>query len=394
MTNDKLKIKNEGRLFNKIAKRCLHLTLVIGHLTLMLAVASFASQVVDLTEIGVGAKPLGMGKVFNPQDNSGSLFQNPAGIANISKFSLTSMSGNVLGEVPYVMAGGAYKTNYGVVGIGYVNASVGGIREATLVNGVPEITGNEANYGSSTLLIGVANDAKAVNYINNLKFLTDRGAKVGLTLKVVNQGFSGAASFEGANGSGFDLDLGTIVPINDRLTSSFSIKNLIPGNNVKGDELPMAISGGLAYQLPERKLMTAADAEYTTRGLLLHLGAEWNPLTLLFVRGGLDQKADGFNYSLGLGTRYCGFSFDYAYHTYAGLSEMTTHYFSIGFVGEEVSVPVKAPLLQPVITQPTINQPPVTPLPSIAAPKVIETKSIAPVSAVKKKAPSAPKKKK
>jgi len=360
----------------------------------LLVSSANASQIVDLTEIGVGAKPLGMGKVFNPQDNSGSLFQNPAGIANISKFSLTSMSGNVLGEVPYVMAGGAYKTNYGVVGIGYVNASVGGIREATLVNGVPEITGNEANYGSSALLIGVANDAKAVNYVNNLKFLTDRGAKVGLTLKVVNQGFNGAASFEGANGSGFDLDLGTIVPINDRLTSSFSIKNLIPGNNVKGDELPMAISGGLAYQLPERKLLTAADAEYTTRGLLLHLGAEWNPLTLLFVRGGLDQKADGVNYSLGLGTRYSGFSFDYAYHTYAGLSEMTTHYFSIGFVGEEVSVPVKAPLLQPVITQPTINQPPVTPLPSIAAPKVIETKSIAPVSAVKKKAPSAPKKKK
>lgn len=358
----------------------------------LLISAANASQVVDLTEIGVGAKPLGMGKVFNPQDNSGSLFQNPAGIANVGKYSLTSMSGNVLGEVPYVMAGGAYKTNYGVVGIGYVNASVSGIREATLVNGVPEITGNEANYGSSALLIGFANDAKAVNYVNNLKFLTDRGAKVGLTLKVVNQGFSGAASFEGASGSGFDLDLGTIVPINDRLTSSFSIKNVIPGNNVKGDELPMAISGGLAYQLPERKLMTAADAEYTTRGLLLHLGAEWNPLNMLFVRGGLDQKADGFNYSLGLGTRYSGFSFDYAYHTYAGLSEMTTHYFSIGFVGEEIMVPVQVPILQPV-SPPTVVKPPVTPLPSIVTPKVIETKMVVPVTPKKKSLP-APKKKK
>ena len=349
----------------------------------------FASQIVDLTEIGVGAKPLGMGKVFNPQDNSGSLFLNPAGIANVGKFSLTSMSGNVMGEVPYVMLGGAYKTNYGVVGLGYVNAAVSGIREATLVNGVPEITGNEANYGSSTLLIGVANDAKAVNYVNNLKFLTDREAKVGLTLKVVSQGFSGAASFEGAKGSGFDLDLGTIVSINDRLTSSFTIKNLIPGNNVKGDELPMTIGGGLAYQLPERKLLTAADAEYTTRGLLLHLGAEWNPLSLLFVRGGVDQNADGFNYSLGLGTRVSGFCFDYAYHTYAGLSEMTTHYFSIGYVGEDTVTPAKAPLFQPA-SQPV----PITPLPSVAAPKIIETKRVTPTVPTKKSPPITPKKKK
>ena len=67
---------------------------------------------------------------------------------------------------------------------------------------------------------------------------------------------------------------------------------------------------------------------------LLHLGAEWNPMKYLFVRGGLDQNASGFNLALGLGTKYRGFSFDYAYHTYAELSEFTTHYFSLGYIGE------------------------------------------------------------
>lgn len=345
---------------------------------------AFASQIVDLTEIGAGSKPLGTGNTFNPSDESGSLFQNPAGISNVKKYSLTSMSGNVMGEVPYLMLGGAYRTQYGVFGIGYINASVSGIREATLVNGVPEITGNEANYGSGSLLIGYANEAKEVRFINNIKFLTDRNAKVGASLKFVNQGFSGAASFEGAGGGGFDLDLGTIIPINERLTGSIAIKNIIPGNNIRADELPMTITGGVAFKLPDRKLLTIADLSYTTRGFLLHLGAEWNPYKQIFLRGGFDQKPENIDYSLGVGTKVKGFTFDYAYRTFAGLSEMSTHYFSIGYIGEDPPVNVVKP--KPVVKTP-LPQPPVVPKPvikqnvkkPIKAPVIIKKKPVLPL---------------
>ena len=333
--------------------------LMLTAYSLQLFYPASASQVVDLTEIGIGAKPLGMGSVFNPEDNSGSLFQNPAALANIGKYSLTSMSGNVMGEVPYLMFGGAYRTNYGTIGVGYINASVGGIKEATLVNGVPEITGNEANYGSGTLLIGFAKDAKW-------------NTKVGASLKFINQGFSGAPSFEGAGGGGFDLDLGTIIPINERLTGALTLKNIIPGSNMRGDELPLAIVGGLAYKVPDRNWLAAVDLASTTRGLLFHLGAEWNPFKQFFLRAGLDQKPDNINYSLGVGTRARGCNFDYAYHTYAGLGEMTTHYFSIGYVGEEPKVESPPPVApKPVIVKPAVKKPG-------KAPVVIKKKVIIP----------------
>ena len=294
-----------------------------------------ASSVVDLTEIGVGARPLGMGKAFNSiADDGSAIFTNPAGLTHVKRFDVLSMSGNLVNEIPYLVVGGAYKTNFGVLGIGYVSASTGGIREAVLVGITPEVTGNEADYGNTTLVLSYGNDAKNINLINKIRFLTDRNAKVGANLKFVSHGFTGAPSFEGSGRSGFDIDLGTLFPINENLTSSLTLKNIIPGKNVESDELPMSIIGGVAYQVPHRNLLTAADAEYGKYGFLLHLGAEWNPVQPLRLRLGLDQKPEGFNYALGVGTKFRGFTFDYAYHTYAELSEFTTHFFSLGYIGE------------------------------------------------------------
>lgn len=291
-----------------------------------------ASSVVDLTEIGVGARPLGMGKAFNSiVDDSSAIFMNPAGLTATEKFSLLSMSGNLINEIPYLILGGSWKSPYGYWGIGYITSSTGGIREAILVGVTPEVTGNEADYGASTIILSYANNAKDIEYINRVAFLTDRDAAVGANLKFANHGFSGAPSFEGSATGGFDLDVGTIIPINEQTTGSFTIKNIIPGNNIGADEMPMAIIGGVAYEIPDRNLVTAADAEFSNRGFLLHLGTEWNPTEPLFLRGGFDQAANGFNLALGIGTKYRGFTFDYAYHTYAELSEFTTHYFSLGY---------------------------------------------------------------
>ena len=302
---------------------------------LLFGASAHASSLADITEVGIGARPLGMGRAFNSiADDGSAIFLNPAGLAGVKKFDVLSMSGNMLGEIPYVTLGGAWKTAYGVIGLGYVNASVSGIREAILVGSTPEVTGNEASYGNTTMILSYANEAKNINYLNNLVFLTERNAKVGANLKLVNHGFSGGASFEGGTGSGFDLDIGTLIPVNDNVNASFIVRNIIPGNNVKNDELPLAVSGGFAYKLAERNLLTAVDAEINNGAFLLHLGAEWNPADPLLLRAGLDQAANGFNLAFGVGTRFRGFTFDYAYHTYAELSEFSTHFFSLGYIGE------------------------------------------------------------
>lgn len=303
--------------------------------TLILIIASTltgASSFVDLTEIGVGARPLGMGKAFNAiVDDGSAIFMNPAGITSVNEYDLISMNGNLLNEIPYMVLGGAWKTNSGYWGVGYVSATAGGIKETLLINGTPEITGNEADYGTSSIILSYANDAKEMELINRIGFLTDRDATVGFNLKIVSYGFTGSPSFEGKDANGFDLDIGTLFPIRENMHGSLTIKNFLPGNNIKGDEMPMTIIGGIANEIPERNLLTAVDAEFGSAGFLLHLGAEWNPKEPLFIRGGLDQTADGFDLAFGVGTKIRGFSFDYAYHTYTDLSEFSTHYFSLGY---------------------------------------------------------------
>jgi hypothetical protein len=303
---------------------------------LLAGIPAGASSIVDLTEIGVGARPLGMGRAFNAIANDGSaIFANPAGLTSVKTYSLISMSGNLINEVPYLTVGGAWNNGDEVWGLGYVAASVDGINETILVNGTPEVTGNQASFGSSLIVISYANDARRIPPFNSIKYLTDRDAKVGISLKVPAQGFTGAPSFEGGTGSGFDLDIGTIIPINDNLSSSFTVRNLIPGNNIKNDEMPLVVVGGFALKNRDKNLLTAVDAEINNGAFLLHLGSEWNPKPALFLRAGLDQSTEGYNLAFGVGTKMRGFSFDYAYHTYAELSEFTTHYFSIGYIGQE-----------------------------------------------------------
>jgi hypothetical protein len=310
--------------------------LILSSLILLTAATlAGASSVADLTEIGVGARPLGMARAFTAMADDGSaIFMNPAGLNSVNEFNLISMSGNLINEIPYLVLGGARRTHLGVFGIGYIGASIGGIREAVLVGSTPEVTGNEADFGNSTLVLSYATEVKNVLYLKDIMFLRKKNAKVGANLKYVSLGFSGAPSFEGNSASGFDLDIGTIIPMDEKLTYSVTVKNLIPGNNVKNDELPMSIIGGVSYLIPDRNLTTAADAELGPRGLAYSLGAEWAINSILRLRGGLSQKPDVFAYAFGVGTRFRGFTFDYAFHTYAELAEFNTHYFSLGYIGE------------------------------------------------------------
>jgi len=336
--------------------------LVIGYslviVSWLLVISAQASQILDPTDIGVGARPLGLGKAYTAIANDGSaIFTNPAGLSQGSNLKLISMAGNVMSEVPYTMFGGSYPLLNGTLGFGYVGLGVSGIKEAYLSGGTPEVTGKEGSFTNSALNLSYATDLEKVPYLNKMGTGIFREAKVGATFKLINQGFSGTASFEGGGGTGFDLDLGTQAKINEDTTAGLTVKNLIPGNNFKSDELPMSITAGVSKNFTKFNLLTAMDAEIS-RTLLFHLGCEWNPIQLLKIRLGLDQKPSAgssiTNLAAGMGISFKGFTFDYAYHTYAELSEFTTHFFSIGYVGEEKKIEVKpviAPAPQPTPVQ-------------------------------------------
>ncbi|MDD5382196.1 MAG: hypothetical protein PHH60_00880, partial [Candidatus Margulisbacteria bacterium] len=56
----------------------------------------------DPTRLGVGARPLGMGKAFiGLADDAGALFLNPAGLGGMRDLAATTMTGKFINEVDY-----------------------------------------------------------------------------------------------------------------------------------------------------------------------------------------------------------------------------------------------------------------------------------------------------
>ena len=316
-------------------KRYLFILIII-----ILSGISLASETADISTIGMGARGLGIGRAYSVlADDASAIFSNPSGIYKAGKFSVVSLSGNMLGEIPYMMAAGTYKAQSGVFGVGYLGASVSGIAETILVNGTPEITGQTGNY---------ANNVMVLSYANHSTFV-EKDISYGINLKLLSQGFSGTQSFEAGKSNGIDLDFGILTPINNVVSASFALKNLLPGNNMGNDELPMSINAGIGYKMKE-DLFLALDSEIGGNGFLLKSGLEWNPIEMLFLRGGIDQARGGMDYAFGLGTKVKGFKFDYAYHTFAGISEFSSHFFSIGYLGEETKL-VPKPETQQIKTE-------------------------------------------
>jgi hypothetical protein len=315
---------------------------------------AMASQIIDPTDIGVGARPLGMGKAYTAVANDGSaLFTNPAGLKGISAI---SMAGSLMTEVPYTVLGGSYPVLNGTLGVGYVGLGVSGIMETNIVSGTPEITGNQGSFANSAINISYATELNKLTSINTGIF---KDTKIGATFKMISQSFSSLASAEGKGGIGFDLDLGAIANIDENTKAGLTIKNIIPGNNFKNDEIPMAITAGISKVFANLNLLTALDAELS-RTLLFHAGAEWNPIQPIKLRLGLDQKPNAgsstTNLSTGLGVIFKGFTFDFAYHTYAELNEFATYFFSLGYIGEEKAKEKVKPVI--IVTPP----PPLAPM--------------------------------
>ena len=94
------------------------------------------------------------------------------------------------------------------------------------------------------------------------------------------------------------------------------------------------------------------------------------------MRFGLDQKPSAggtlTNLAAGVGLGFKGFTFDYAYHTYAELSEFTTHFLSIGYMGEALD--------QARAKEKDKVAPPSPPAPVIETPAIAPQIKVAPIT--------------
>ena len=307
---------------------------------LVIPLPAYAASL-DPMKLGVGARSLAMGRTaasFAGDINS--MFINPANAAYFSGWGGTSMYTSLLeGDIAYTLLGGGYQSKFGTLGLSYLGGGSSGIQVSTRdADGRLVASGNSFNYSNSVISLVYGKEIR-----ENLA--------AGVTLKLFNKGFSSSL---GSSGSGFDMDLGILWQPRKELALGLSQQNTLPaeiasirwGTHEK-EGVPFNTKIGCTY-LVRDDLLLAGDLDLARNlPLLLHAGVEWKYSNLLALRGGLDQVSLNqneatTNLALGIGLKFKGFSFDYAYYMDSLLSANSTHYFTLTYLLPKEAI--KAPL--------------------------------------------------
>ncbi|MDD4178676.1 MAG: hypothetical protein PHH14_01320 [Candidatus Margulisbacteria bacterium] len=309
----------------------------LGVLLLSSAVlATVVGETDDPMVIGGGARPLGMGRAFAAvvEDADAPLI-NPAGGAGFHSPQVMTMFTNLLGEVYYSEYCGAFPSNFGTFGFGYVATGVNQVL-------VP---------GSSSIVYSDYHDNLLVfSYSTPLAAFFDYGQNiyVGLNAKYFNRGWTGGIY---KTASGFSGDFGLKLIVSPYLSFGYNNQNFLPvdlGGVIKYESgAEEAISSihkaGVAIRPMQLngKLLIAADLDLpasSSRPITGHLGLEWKLTPNLMVRTGLDQSVDAstasltsWNPTFGLSLASAGFRLDYAFHPYSNNANLATSYLSLSY---------------------------------------------------------------
>jgi len=305
----------------------------------------------DLTRLGVGARPLGMGKMFTGlSDDLSALYLNPGGLASQDTFQILSMSGQFVNLVNYYTLAASVPLGKGVVGVAYNGAGMGFSTPA--LNLVEIATGEYRIIPSTTETVSYnyGNSVFSFAYSQTL-FRPD--LSFGANLKMFMENISGSDT---ANAKGYDLDLGVLFKPHPSLTLGALGKNVLPASlggkvvwstNLE-ETLPMVLSLGGSLKWDAKRLgeiTVGADYELkptqaNTLGLI-HAGIEWWPIPLFAARAGIDQDVIGKdsgtalettnNFTSGVSLKIADFRFDLAYHRYNDVTANDTYYFSLGY---------------------------------------------------------------
>ncbi len=334
-----------------------------------LITAAFAQyEAPDPSRTTPNARVLGMGRAYlGLADDAAAIFTNPAGLATIANWQMTSMSGNFMDEYSYLSFSGLYPTTLGVLGVGFMGSSIAGAFS----------TMQDPNSSDEDPIYIVDPSQPPINYINNVtvlayasklsRFIKQLGwadkIAFGLNLKLFTSALTGDAITEGS-ASGIELDLGVKAASPwPWLNLGAKVQNLLPGSmggrlryeSGHEESYPMIIAVGGALNLlgaketllthPQQELLLLFDYYlHPTLSILpptMHFGVEYKPIPMIAIRAGIDQDVmgDGYGTSIstvnditsGVGLTIAGFRFDYAYHQFASVPDIANSYFSFAY---------------------------------------------------------------
>ena len=273
--------------------------------------AVYASDVLDS---GAGARQIGLGKAFTSVvGDSSSIFVNPAGISGISTLEITSMYGQLSGEIVYNKTGVVIPTKIGVFGIGYASSRAGNIYSTTIEASGRVGLSSTFGYEDSVLLMSYGN---SLDKNNRLRY--------GVNIKYYTKG---SGDIAGGRGTGMNADLGLDYDLNKMVRAGLVVRNIFVGDlgSIKWDNnanegLPLTAGAGLLMKLRENLTMTLDLNTRENNELEESTGLELAPNNNLAIRFGAERKPAGggasyVNLSAGVGLKIKdAIKIDYAYY--------------------------------------------------------------------------------
>lgn len=290
----------------------------------------------DISRVGMGARSLALGRAQVAGLDLASVFVNPANAAGLDRFAMTSMYVNLNEDVGYGMVGLGFPVlegNLGSVGVSFINASTGNIYT----------TDRDAN--GRTIVISNFEYSSKLGQISYGKEIS-RNISMGCALKLYSRSFD---TIGGGQANGVDLDVGMLFFPRENLILGLTAQNLLPVemanlNWATGakEDIPINLRGGINLS-PRKDIRILAD--YDSLGNM-HTGVEWEVKQFLDLRAGAEivpigKASQVTNLSAGLGLKYRGFFFDYAYYYDTLVSDASSHFFSLSFLlpYREIEVP-------------------------------------------------------
>jgi len=262
--------------------------------------------------IGFGARQLGMGgaSVANIK-SSGSIYWNPAGLADVDRSEIQLFHMNLFMDTRYEFIAAAYPTlSVGAFGVGIGDLSSGDFEQID-----DFVTTGTFSSRQDMFMLGYG-------------FTPFRNLTTGLAVKGVYYDIAGYKD------TGFGFDFGLIYSMNFMRGISIGLKaSDIAGPRIKlntlEQRLPYSLRGGLAYEGifgNKHSLIINADIENTENlGTNMYAGMEFGFNKQFFARLGYM----GDKLTMGAGIEVAGVRFAYAY---ASLSDLeTSHRLSLSY---------------------------------------------------------------
>ncbi len=271
---------------------------------------SAGTTALDFLNIGVGARPVGMGEAFTALvDDSNAVFWNPAGLGQLKRNEVSFMYNRWFEDINYSYLSYVKPEKIGTFGASFYYVEYG------------EIKGYNSD-GTSRDELQPSDILVVLSYGKHLK----NNLFGGLNFKFIHE------DLDEKSASVCAFDIGCLYNINP-LNFAVVLQNL--GPKIKFDKvrepLPLNLKFGSAIKLLNENLNIALDATISSGDkAFINIGGEYSILNLIFFRLGFWTRDDldkGLRYGLGIGDRKL--RLDYAFVPYGDLG--ATHRFSFSF---------------------------------------------------------------